>query len=221
MPRAFLFTNSHCQSEIKNLITSEDYIIGVDGGINTLDKINLHPHIIIGDFDSANLDNRFLNIDIEKITHEPEKDFTDTELALDYAIKHGFAPLIIVNNMQERIDHVLGVLASLRSLHKKGFNALILGDKQLFIILNKINYFSLPLKTTVSLIPLSEKVSGIFTKGLYYPLVDGELTCDRARGVSNVVNEKSIEISLKEGELLFVVNFNKYEEVRELVKEYL
>ena len=60
MHRAVLFTNSLCKPEIKQVITSDDYIIAVDGGINTLEKINLEPHIIIGDFDSANSDNRFL-----------------------------------------------------------------------------------------------------------------------------------------------------------------
>jgi thiamine pyrophosphokinase len=97
MPRAVLFTNSRCKPEIKQLITSEDYIIAVDGGINTLEQINLKPHVIIGDFDSANSDNSFLALNIKTITHEPEKDFTDTELAINYAIEQGFTPIIIIN----------------------------------------------------------------------------------------------------------------------------
>ena len=220
MLRAFLFTNSHCQPEIKRLINSQDIIIGVDGGVNTLDTINLEPHIIIGDFDSAQSDNRFLTLNIKQITHHPEKDFTDTELAIDYAMEQRYSPLIIVNSMQKRLDHVLGVIASLRYLSSKGIKALILGDKQLFIILDKTNQFTLPINTIVSLIPLSDKVSGISTQGLYYPLLNGELTAIRARGVSNVVVEELVEISLEEGELLFVVNFKEYEEVGELVRSF-
>ena len=218
MLRAFLFTNSNCQPEIKGLINHDDFIIGVDGGVNTLENINLEPNIIIGDFDSADMNNKYLTPDIKQITHQPEKDFTDTELAINYAVEQGFLPLIIVNSMQERIDHVLGVIASLRYLHKNGVKALILGDKQLFIILKQTNQFTLPLKSTVSLIPLSDKVSGINTQGLYYPLQNGELTSIRARGVSNVVVEERVEISIKHGDLLFVVNFKEYEEVADLIR---
>jgi len=218
MAKAYLFTNSLCNSSIKTLINDNDYIIGVDGGINTLDQINLQPHVIIGDFDSVDLDNRFLSLNIKKIVHEPEKDFTDTELAINYALEQKFSPLIIVNNMQDRIDHVLGVIASLRHLQRIGVEAMILGDKQLFMILKRSNKFNLPIKTTVSLIPLTNKVTGISTQGLYYPLSNEELTCDRARGVSNEVSEKIVEINLREGQLLFVVNFENYEEIKPLIK---
>lgn len=220
MPRAFLFTNSRCKPEIKELINPHDYIIGVDGGINTLEEINLKPHIIIGDFDSAHIDNKFLLLNIKTITHEPEKDFTDTELALNYAIEEGFSPLIIVNSMQERIDHVLGVIASLRYLNNNNVNGLVIGDKQLFMILKKDNQFSLPINITISLIPLSDTVNGVTTKGLYYPLNNGLLSCDRALGISNVVSEEKVEIVLEEGELLFVVNFQEYQEVESLINSF-
>lgn len=220
MPRTFLFTNSRCKPEIKELINAQDYIIGVDGGINTLEEINLKPHIIIGDFDSAFTDNKYLSLNIKTITHEPEKDFTDTELALNYAIEQGFSPLIIVNSMQERIDHVLGVIASLRYLHNNNIKGLVLGDKQLFMILKKHNLFSLPINITISLIALSDTVNGVTTKGLYYPLNNGVMNCDRALGISNVVSSKEVEINLESGQLLLVINFQKYSQVEGLINSF-
>ena len=220
MPRALLFTNSSCKPEIKQLISEEDYIIAVDGGINTLEKINLRPHVIIGDFDSANNDNSFLALNIKTITHEPEKDFTDTELAINYAIEKAFTPIIIINSMQERIDHVLGVIASLRYLNFHNHSGLVLGDKQLFMMLKKKNTFSLPTKTTISLIPLSHHVTGVSTQGLYYPLNDETLRSDRARGISNLVSQEQVEISLESGELLLVVNFQDFKDVEELIRNF-
>lgn len=217
MQRSFLFTNSQCQAEIKCLISDDDYIIGVDGGVNTLDQINLKPHLMIGDFDSANEDNRFLTQNIKQITHPPEKDFTDTELAVDYALEHKLYPIVIVNSMQERIDHVLGILASLRLLHKKNISSIVLGDKQLFLILNSNNKFLLLPGITLSLIPLSDLVSGITTTGLYYPLNNEDLTSDRARGVSNVVNNEVVEITVKSGELLLVINFSDYQQIKQFM----
>lgn len=217
MLRTFLFTNSQCHSDIKKLIKPDDYIIGVDGGINTLEQINLEPNLIIGDFDSVDLDNKYLSQNIKQITHQPEKDFTDTELAVDYALEHNFQPIIIVNDMQQRIDHVLGVLASLRFLNMKNITSVVLGDKQLFYILKQKNHFQLTPGITLSLIPLSDVVSGITTKGLYYPLKNEDLVCDRARGVSNVVSKEKVEITFDRGELLMVVNFDEFLQVKEFI----
>jgi thiamine pyrophosphokinase len=217
MSKSFLFTNSLCSEGIKYLITPDDYIIGVDGGINTLEIINLVPHIIIGDFDSVKQNNVFLTQNIQQITHPPEKDFTDTELAVNYAIEEKFSAIIIVNNMQDRIDHVLGVMASLRYLHRLNIPSLILGDKQLFIILKNKNSFYLPMNTTVSLIPLSDSAQGITTKGLYYRLIDEQLTSDRARGVSNLVTNEHIEITVNSGDLLLIINFNKFADIKKII----
>lgn len=217
MKKAFLFTNSPCKAEIKDILKPTDYIVGVDGGVNTLDKINLIPQIIIGDFDSANANNRFLNTTIEKVSHNPHKDYTDTELAISYVLNKGFDQIIIVNNMQERIDHVLGVLASLKWLHRQGIKAFVIGDNQLFMLLDKEVSLSLAVNTTISLIPLTESVEGIFTTGLIYPLNDGRLTGDRARGVSNEVCEEQVTIKHTSGELLLIVNYQNYKEIKEIV----
>ncbi len=217
MIRTFLFTNSLCNAGIKELIKKNDYIIGVDGGINTLDQLDIKPNIIIGDFDSANLNNRYLLQSIKQITHPPEKDFTDTELAIDYALERHLSPIIIVNNMQDRIDHVFGIIASLKFLHTRKTSSAILGNKQLFIILKNINNFYLPINTIVSLIPLSDVVRGITTKGLYYPLVDEQLTSDRARGVSNLVTNENIEITVNTGELLLIINFNNFADIKDII----
>lgn len=217
MKRAFLFTNSPCKIEIKEIITQEDYIVGVDGGINTLEKINLTPHVIIGDFDSADKNNRFLNTTIAKISHDPHKDYTDTELAINYVLDKKLDQIIIVNNMQERIDHVLGVLASLRRLHRKGIRACVIGDKQLFMILEQEVSLTLAKDSIISLIPLSDRVEGIFTKGLLYPLNNGTLLCDRALGVSNVVCEEQITIKHDSGELLLIVNYQEYNGIHRVI----
>jgi thiamine pyrophosphokinase len=87
-------------------------------------------------------------------------------------------------------------------------------------MLNKQNTFTLPINTTVSLIPLSENVKGITTKGLYYPLSGETLRCDRARGISNLVSDEKVEITMESGELLLVINFQEYQDVEELINRF-
>ncbi|MGB8253344.1 MAG: hypothetical protein WCF08_09010, partial [Anaerolineaceae bacterium] len=60
-------------------------VIGVDGGTQYLLSINLQPHIIIGDMDSLPQTKlrQFEEQGTTVIRHPPEKDETDSELALN------------------------------------------------------------------------------------------------------------------------------------------
>src|SRR5690606_22671608 len=57
---------------------------------------------------------------------------------------------------------------------------------------------------TVSLIPLDGPVSGIHTENLYYPLNGERLTIGPARGISNVMQGDTAQVSFDGGLLLVV-----------------
>ena len=54
----------------------------------------------------------------------------------------------------------------------------------------------------VSLLPMTERVTGIVTEGLYYPLRGETLRLGPARGVSNVLVGATAQISVEDGILL-------------------
>ena len=56
----------------------------------------------------------------------------------------------------------------------------------------------------ISLIPLSEVVVGVSTKGLEYPLKDATLYRHKTRGISNVLMDYTVQIQIKEGLLLCI-----------------
>ena len=58
---------------------------------------------------------------------------------------------------------------------------------------------------TVSLIPLAGDACGVATEGLEYPLMDENLVFGATRGISNVLQEQSASVSLREGLLLIVM----------------
>ena len=67
-----------------------DYIICADGGLEKASNYGIVPDIIIGDFDSvdANVLKQYENrVLIEKFPSE--KDFTDMELAVEFAVSKG------------------------------------------------------------------------------------------------------------------------------------
>lgn len=65
-----------------------DYIIAADAGYRYLQRMNIIPDIVMGDFDSLGSPPNHPNI----VKHPVEKDDTDLMLAVKYAIAHGLKP---------------------------------------------------------------------------------------------------------------------------------
>jgi len=59
---------------------------------------------------------------------------------------------------------------------------------------------------SISLIPLTGDVAGIFTDGLEYPLEGEDLKFGSSRGVSNVFMQEQSQILFREGVLLCIIN---------------
>jgi len=78
---------------------SFDLIIAVDKGLEVLDNLEVKPNYIVGDFDSINkkvLDKYKKYSSIKIMTLNPEKDFTDTHVALNVAIENKSKEIIIL-----------------------------------------------------------------------------------------------------------------------------
>ena len=123
-------------------------IIAVDKGLETALKLNIQTNHIIGDFDSVTGGTEFVstlgtgvvsstgtdlkektaeNIDIPKIHKlNPEKDFTDTPMALKLALELGSTDITILGWSGTRMDHVLRKHSnnerSVRAKHKMQIN---------------------------------------------------------------------------------------------------
>ena len=78
---------------------SFDLIIAVDKGLEILDTLEVEPNYIIGDFDSINkeiLQKYKAHNNIKIMTLNPEKDFTDTHVAINVAIENKSNEIIIL-----------------------------------------------------------------------------------------------------------------------------
>lgn len=185
-----------------------DYVICADGGLEKAKKLNLIPDIILGDFDSVNsvvLEN-YKKLNIETITFPSEKDYTDMELAINYAVKKGFKDIILVGASGTRLDHTVANILLIEKYNKENIKIKILDNNNLIQMVN--NNMRIPFKKNyfVSIIPLSEKIEGLTLDGFKYPLNNVTVERGSTLCVSNEIIEDVGIIKLNNGSAIVFVS---------------
>lgn len=184
-------------------------IICADGAARHLRPLNVIPAFIIGDMDS--IDNETLRYFDKKgsaiLTYPGDKDETDTQLAIEYALKLQPDEIFIFGALGGRIDHTLANISLLIMGVKQGIDIKIIDETCEIFIVNQQSIVEGEAGKTVSLLPLSSEVAGVTLEGFEYPLSGGVMEIGRPYGISNrLIAEKGI-ITVKSGYLLVIRNF--------------
>ena len=152
------------------------FVIAVDGGLKIAEMLDIIPNYIVGDFDTISplILFKYENMNDVKIKRfKPDKDFTDTQIAINIAIEEESFSISILGGTGSRLDHTLANVQLLQMALANGVEAIIvsrnnrvrlLGTKRKDITIFKDEY------KYVSLIPMSDVVSGITTKGMKWNL---------------------------------------------------
>jgi thiamine pyrophosphokinase len=185
------------------LLRAADLIVAADGGALPLLRIGILPALVIGDLDS--LDSAELIARGVELRQFPRaKDETDLELALLYVVDRGATAIDVLGALGGRWDHTLANVAMLAMPELRGRQVRLLDDQQaLFVVRDAVELHGQH-GDTLSLIPLTDTVHGITTRGLLYPLNDATLQYERARGISNVLLDSPGRVEVREGLLLVV-----------------
>jgi thiamine pyrophosphokinase len=79
---------------------SFNLVIVADKGLEAAYKMDILPNYIIGDFDSVNKNilNKYNNTKVKIIKLNPEKDYTDTHMALKLAIEEKSTDITIIRS---------------------------------------------------------------------------------------------------------------------------
>ncbi len=76
---------------VKNAIKNAELIVAADSGAEKAYSLGITPHVLVGDFDS--ISKKHLDLlklkNIEIVSSHSEKDETDTEMAMQVAVKKG------------------------------------------------------------------------------------------------------------------------------------
>ena len=202
--KAFIYTGGKIRHEnITEHPKGDDLVIAADSGYHNAIALGEKPSVLLGDMDSIKETELPENIEILKVP--AEKDFTDTQLAVDTAIKQGAREIVIIGGLDGRLDHTLSNLAILEDLNKKGIFAHITNGY------NRVRF----LDSTSTLIPksgfkyigllcLSEKAKGVSVEGCKYPLKNAKLERGFQFAVSNEIVGNCALISVRKGSLYIV-----------------
>ncbi|MFP4457269.1 MAG: thiamine diphosphokinase [Clostridia bacterium] len=190
------------------MINRSDLVVAADSGAEHLLRAGTVPHAVIGDLDSCDksMIDRIKETKCEFVKLSQEKDITDTEAAIDYCVDKGYERIDVTCVLKgKRLDHLFGNVFLLPKYVKKGVRVRLIDDNNRFLeAINDNIKFSGQSGTFVSLIPLTDEVSGVSTRGLKYPLVDAKLDKGNTLGISNEIVEKEVEIEVTSGTLLIV-----------------
>lgn len=182
---------------------TNDIVIAADAGLRNVERFNITPDYIVGDFDSL----EYIPDGINVIKHPVQKDETDTILAVDVAFEKGFNNFIIYGCLGGRLDQTVASIQTASYITEKSGNAVLI-DNETFLTVLKNNYvcFSKENKGTVSVFSLTGKSYGINETNLLYELKGAELTSDYPLGVSNEFVGKEAEISVENGKICVIWN---------------
>jgi len=204
--RAVLFANGQARPGFEVSLLPGDFLVAVDGGLRHLKRLGLKPQLLIGDLDSVSAGElaEIMDAGIEVQRFPPAKDQIDLELALEYALKAGYAQIVIAYPFGDRVDHTLGNL-SLLARPDLAEKTLSLEDGQVEArLFNTSACLPTQAGDLISLIAWGAPVEGITTKGLEYPLNHETLLPWQTRGISNVALADSIDLDFKSGRLLVI-----------------
>ncbi|MCL5037199.1 MAG: thiamine diphosphokinase [Chloroflexi bacterium] len=183
------------------------FLIAADSGATSCLNAGLVPDIVIGDMDSLESHefDEVLNLGAEIIEYPPDKDKTDLELAFDEAAGMKPGEIVILGALGNRADHILGNIMLLFNSALKGIKARIVDEQTEIFPAGKRNMLEGKPGDIVSLIPVSDEVSGIKLTGLKYDLPGGVLKRGGTKGQSNEFISPTALIETGAGELLIVV----------------
>ncbi len=185
--------------------SEDDLIIAADGGLKSLEKFNIKPHLIVGDFDSLNYIPKGDNV----IKHPVQKDETDTILAVDTAINKGYYNFVVYGCLGGRLDHTVASIQTASYISEKGGNGVFIdNDTFLTVIKNSKISFNAENKGLISVFAVSGIADGVNAKNLLYALNNAELSPDYPLGVSNEFTGKNADVSVNNGKLCIIWNGN-------------
>uniref|UniRef100_I5AV89 Thiamine diphosphokinase n=1 Tax=Eubacterium cellulosolvens (strain ATCC 43171 / JCM 9499 / 6) TaxID=633697 RepID=I5AV89_EUBC6 len=189
-----------------------DFVIAADRGLAVCDNCGIHPDYIVGDFDSLEhaetLTGKYRALGVPVETYRPEKDMTDTDIALEKASALGAEEIFFLGATGTRLDHTLSNIFNLYKLRMRGITG---------VIVDKNNRITMPCGKRVvlkkncqygrylSFFAFNGPVTGLTLEGLKYPLNHAVLRpADGGLAVSNEFASDEAVITYEDGVLIMM-----------------
>ena len=191
---------------VRNYLEKVDFIIAADRGSECLYNYGIIPDLLLGDFDSVKKEILVkIKAQIKEVLEfPPEKDYTDTEIAIIEAIKRGAKKIYLFGAIGSRMDHTLGNIGLILTTKKRGATLEIIDDNnRLYLGEKKMKLFG-EYGENISFHALCDKVKSFKIRGAKYNLETYDISLLDPRAICNEFVGTPIEISYEEGELLIL-----------------
>ncbi len=188
-------------------IKAHEVIIGVDRAAYWLIQHGVIPSVAIGDFDSVNKEElKVIRKKVPMVQSFPsEKDFTDTELALRYALRQKPKSIVMYGGSGTRLDHVLGTIHLLERCLRLGIftvfrdrtNEIVVIGRGRTILKKRAGY------RYVSLVPITQSIQ-VTLSNFKYEIKNTIIRRGQTIGISNEFIGGQGEITLSHGRALVI-----------------
>lgn len=203
MPKCIIFGASPDWDYARLPVEKEpgDLLICADGGYRHAVALGLEPDWLVGDFDSLPESGAAPHV----VRVRPEKDDTDTNLAVLQGQKLGFRSFVLYGGLGGRFDHSMANVQMMAALAEQGVDFRMRDEQSELRVLTP-GCWRVPKKRYpfLSLFSLDRETRGVTLQGMKYPLKDAVLTNRFPLGVSNEVLGEEGVISFTEGLLLMI-----------------
>jgi len=192
---------------LRSLARQADSVIAADGGWHLAQRVGIEVDLVIGDGDSLTADEQDILTAQGRWERYPvEKDETDFELALARALAEQASQILCVALLGRRTDQALGNLVLLEQAVRAGAQVEIVEpDERIYLVRDELQLAEAYIGDGVSLLALTDRVTGVETQGLKWPLRGEELRRASSRGISNEVDSLPVVIQIFDG-LLWVIH---------------
>ncbi len=182
----------------------DDLCIAADSGLNNAKLLGIDVSVVVGDYDS--LGHRPKEREgVEIVTVPTEKDVTDTQLAVELALRRGATEVYVIGGLGGRLDHTLSNLAILEDLLDRRVSAVIAdGQNRARLLRASSTILARSGYRYVSLLAVDPKVKGVEIDGVKYPLKNARLQRSFQYAVSNEMTGNCCFIAVRRGTLLVV-----------------
>ena len=191
------------------LLEGAELIVAADGGTLALEGWGVVPHAIVGDLDSLGVERaaEYAAQGVTVLPYSPEKDESDLELAIAYAIEAMADDLVLLGILGGgRFDHELAntLLMAAEAYRGREIRA-VRGDVTMRALHggNQLELAGAP-GDLVTLLAVRGDAEGVRTHQLRYPLAGETLRFGAARGLSNLVVSAGASVACDRGVLLVI-----------------
>jgi thiamine pyrophosphokinase len=185
-------------------------VLAADGALDHALAAGLVPAALVGDLDSVSPDGlAWAEAHATVQRHPPDKNQTDTELALATAVDLDPQRLMLISGGGDRLDHTVAALGALgaRSLTSIPEIDGWWGEQRLAVLHGPgRTRLELSPGTIISLLAMHGPCSGVSIDGVRWPLHRAELGSVVGLGVSNVATADVVDVSVNVGVLTIFIS---------------